>query len=364
MPADLNLKYILNKFKIEGNFIQAKELTSGHINDSFLVEVENKNKQINYVLQKINSTVFSKPEFISHNIATISPTLQHFYKDYPDHYFIRIYPTKDNQYIFFDSEKTPWRLINYIPNSYSPLIPDSPELIIEGSKEYALFQKALINVDQKKIKCPIPNFHNLNFRFQEFNSALEKNNNTRIKRAKKQISFAQSKKHYATEMEKLLNLIPTRITHNDTKISNVLFDIDSKKAKAVIDLDTLMPGNLLWDFGDMARTFCSLSAEDEVHLESVHFHLDLFESLCKGYISELKDIMTKEEKDNIYFGVKYITFIMGLRFLTDYLNNDIYYKIQYFDHNLIRSKNQFRLVSEIEKHEKEIKTIIEQAIDN
>ena len=201
-------------------------------------------------------------------------------------------------------------------------------------------------------------------RLKTFEKVVAKNPENRNQFAEKEINIVKSHKDISEKLIKLLSTkeVPIRVTHNDTKINNVLLDKDSLEGVAVIDLDTIMPGTILFDFGDMIRTFSSTAAEDETDLSKVVLRKDIFMAMAKGYLSELKDVLKKSEIDNLVFGGKVLTFMIGVRFLTDFLEGDIYYKTSKENHNLIRCRTQFKLLSEIEQNEIELNNIIKAEI--
>jgi Ser/Thr protein kinase RdoA (MazF antagonist) len=206
----------------------------------------------------------------------------------------------------------------------------------------------------------IPNFHSLSWRYEQLESAIQKDLVGRVKSVKTDIDFALAHTQVAVDLANYLQegSLPLRVTHNDTKINNVLMDKNTGEAVCVIDLDTVMAGTLIYDFGDLVRTSVSLVAEDETNLDKVQIRMNIFEKLAEGYLSEARHFITEKEKSLLVFGGKMITLIMGIRFLTDYLSGDIYYKIKHENHNIDRCRSQFRLVAEIEKVENKMQEIV------
>ncbi|PLW98993.1 MAG: mucin desulfatase, partial [Marinilabiliales bacterium] len=259
---------------------------------------------------------------------------------------IRLYPAKENSYHHVDEEGNYWRVMNYVKDSHSVDVVETAEQAYEAAKAYAYFQRHLANLPTEGFIETIPDFHSLSWRLQQYDEALQKDAAGRAQSCQAELEFVEQHRHFADKLEALLESgdIPIRITHNDTKINNVLFNNTTRKGIAVVDLDTIMPGSVLYDFGDMMRTFLSPAAEDEHDLSKVIFRQEIFEALHKGYMEELGDILTDGEKEHLRFGGKIMTFIIGLRFLTDHLNGDVYFKVAREGHNLDRCRVQFRLL--------------------
>lgn len=352
------LQTISERFSIKGNFISAKPFGKGHINDTYLITTS----AAKYVLQRINHNIFKEVEKMNQNIIK---ALEHFnekQKIAKDIRFreIKIILSKKDQNHFKDKDGNYWRMMNFISGSFSFDVAEKPEMAYEAAKAFGYFQKNLIELNPDDFFPVIPDFHNLEMRMNWFNKVLENNSEGRNQLATDEIEFVQKHEHLSQKLNLLLKTgrIPQRVTHNDTKINNVLLDKETLKGIAVIDLDTIMPGTVLFDFGDMVRTFTSPAEEDETNLSKVVLRLEIFEALTKGYLSELKDVLTLPEIDNLVFGGKIMTFMIGLRFLTDFLEGDVYYKTARPNHNLDRCRTQFKLLSEIEKNEAAMNSII------
>lgn len=352
------LSEVFDMFTTNGDFINAEPFGSGHINDTYLVT----SSTHKYVLQKVNHNIFPEVEKMNQNIVK---ALKQFYKNQRagrENRFknLEIIFCKNGKNHFKDNNGNFWRLMNFVSDSISFDVVEKPETALEAAKAYGYFQKNLIDVDPDDFFPVIEDFHNLEMRLNSFKNALNNNPENRNETAFAEIEFVKSHEHLSTKLNALLenNQIPIRLTHNDTKINNVLFDKETLKGIAVIDLDTIMPGTVLFDFGDMVRTFTSPAAEDEKDLTKVVLRLEVFEAMAKGYLSELRDELSASEIDNLVFGGKIMTFMIGLRFLTDYLEGDIYYKTTYNNHNLVRSRTQFKLLREIESKEVILNQII------
>ncbi|MCF8373817.1 MAG: aminoglycoside phosphotransferase family protein [Bacteroidales bacterium] len=354
------LQTISEKFLIKGNFISANPFGSGHINDTYLITTSAEK----YILQRINHHIFKEVEKMNQNIIK---ALEHFnekQKISKDIRFreLKIILSKNGHNHFKDEDGNYWRMMNFVSGSVSFDVAKKPEMAYEAAKAFGYFRRNLIDVDPDDFYPVIPDFHNLEMRMSWFHKVLETNSESRNQFAENEIEFVLSREHLSKKLSLLLKSgrIPIRVTHNDTKINNVLLDKDTLKGIAVIDLDTIMPGTVLFDFGDMVRTFISPAEEDETDLSKVVLRLDIFESLAKGYLLELQHLITYTERDHLVFGGKIMTYMIGLRFLTDFLEGDVYYKTARPNHNLDRCRTQFRLLSEIEKNETAMNSIIDQ----
>ncbi len=348
------LEHIVNQFELSGEFVSSKPFGNGHINDTYLIEFDENGITSNYILQRINDFVFKQPEHVAYNIEKV---LTHLKEKGID--VLRTYSSNEKSYVI-DAENSYWRLYNFISHSKSVEVLEHQSQAFEAAKSYAQFQRNLLDLNPLDFYETIPDFHNLEYRFRQFEKALKEDVLGRAERVKSEIDFVIARASISTQVKELFNAqkIPHRITHNDTKLNNVLLDDKSGKGVCVIDLDTVMPGSVLFDFGDMIRTFTSPVAEDEKDTQKVVLRVEIFEEICRGYLSVLANDLTRSEKDNLVLGAKYMILMIGLRFLTDYLQGDTYYKTKYADHNLVRANNQFALLSDLEIKEEELNRIL------
>lgn len=352
---------IINQFDLEGNYLSYESFGNGHINDTYLVKFDegtdgdDEDGKTKYVLQRINRNVFKQGEYVVHNIEKV---LNHLNRN--GNNALRTYSANGTKYVI-DSEHNYWRLYNFVSNSKSVEVIENRDQAYEAAKAYADFLKNLSPLDPNSFYETIPQFHDLGFRYQQFDNAFKSANKLRLSESKDEIEFALSQKSILNSMNAIISekKIPIRITHNDTKLNNVLLDNDTGKAVCVIDLDTVMPAYAFNDYGDMVRTFTSPVPEDEVDQSKVYVREDIFESLTSAYLSGLKEILTKDEKESLLLGAKYMVLIIGLRFLTDYLAGDTYFKVSYDKHNLVRARNQFALLKSIEDREDKLRRIIQ-----
>jgi len=336
----ISIQKIIKDYSGIGDFIDAKPFGSGHINDTYLVITTNDK----YILQRINHNIFKNIKEQNNNIIT---ALDHFYSKcrYENKCRFKeltLILCDDGNSFHYDENGDYWRLMNYIKNSVSFDVAEESNIALEAAKAYGYFQKGLLDLNPDNFFPVIKDFHNLDMRLKTFIDVVAHNPANRNQFVLEEIKFVKNHKYISSFLKQLLknNIIPIRVTHNDTKINNVLLDKNSKKGIAVIDLDTIMPGTVLFDFGDMVRTFTSPVEEDEIDLNKVVLRLNIFEALAKGYLSELKNHLTQNEINNLVFGGKVMTFMIGIRFLTDYLEGDIYYKTSRKNHNLDRCRTQ------------------------
>jgi thiamine kinase-like enzyme len=356
MKGDL-IKFIFNEFDHKSKYLIHSELNSGHINDTFLVKTMSGK---NFVLQRINHNVFKDVPGLVNNKVLISNHIKtkfdYLSSEDISNKVLCFVKTKNTDHYYFNNGEGFWNLMIYIENSVTHEIVKDKEIAYEGGKLLGQFLNFTSDFDSTKLIDVIPNFHDMSFRYTQYASSLQSVSKVRLQKA---TAYTEIVANLKDEMHIIQGLketgkIPVRVTHNDTKISNSLFSEDNKGI-CMIDTDTIMPGIIHYDFGDAIRTICNSAAEDEKDLSKVEFNLDYYKAYKKGFLEKTKNSLTEVELENLPLAVKTMIFIMGLRFLTDYLNNDIYYKTNYPEHNLDRAKNQFRLIESFS--EKITKTI-------
>ncbi len=343
---------VANQFVFTGKIASISSFGGGHINDTFLVETDS---NIRYILQKINKNVFRQPLHVIHNIEKL---LNHFANI--DQNTLITFPNVTGEKFVEDSNQDFWRLYNFVEGTQSYDVIQNKSQAYEAARAFGSFQLSTLGLDADDFYETIPNFHHLGKRFEKFDVVLENDPKSRIKLAENEIQFALDHRKIAIITSEFIatGQLPVRVTHNDTKLNNALLHYQTGKGVCVIDLDTVMPGLVMYDYGDMVRSFTSPVPEDEKDISKVHLRKEIFEELTKGYLSVLSNVLTKTEKENLLLGAKYMTLIMGLRFLTDYIEGDVYYKTKYEDHNLVRAKNQFALLASLEGQEDELQKII------
>lgn len=333
---------VLKEFGIEG--YSAKTFGSGLINNTWCVE--NKNGEKEFILQRINQKIFKFPEDIAFNIRLIADHLRSVTK----YLFTTPLQTKEGNDIL-KTDDGYFRMFPFIKNSHTIDVVQKSKQAYEAAKQFGKFTKVLSGLDTSKLKITIPHFHDLALRYKQFEEALQNGNNQRIQNSKDVIDFILKQKNIVEEFEKI-KLDPEfklRITHHDTKISNVLFN-EEGKGICVIDLDTVMPGYFISDVGDMMRTYLSPVSEEEKNLSKIEVRKDFYDGIINGYLSEMEDELTATEKKYFLYAGKFMIYMQALRFITDHLNNDIYYGAKYEGHNYVRTKNQVTLLQRLQEN--------------
>ncbi|CAN5423164.1 aminoglycoside phosphotransferase family protein [soil metagenome] len=320
------------------------KIGTGHIHQTYKL-----NGKISYILQRINKSVFKQPEVIASNLRFASEYLK---EKFPNYNFLRSIATIDGMEMAYDADGFPWRLFLFQENTITIDKVDTPEEAFRAAAGFGQLTSHLNNIDIGKFSETIPRFHDLSLRYQQFLDARSQVSMERRRSADGCIAACEQLYSLVEMYEKLIGSesLRLRVTHNDTKINNILFDEVSKEVVSVIDLDTLMPGYFIYDLGDMVRTFVSPVTEEEADYEKSVFRKEIYDSVLEGYLSEMGEVMSSDEKNAIPFAGKMMTFIMALRFLTDYLNGDIYYHTMYSGQNLTRAGNQLRFLELLVKH--------------
>ncbi len=358
---------ILSNFRLYGDFIDAKPFGNGYINDTFLARFNQSGTEVKYILRKINKFVFKNPKIVVDNtvnvIAHISKKLKNTGIQEISNHVMKLVESNNNNFYYVDENKDYWCVVLFISNAYTLEKVTTKEEAYESAKAFGQFQKHLIDVDVTKYNDSIPNFHNLSGRLADFDLAFENNSAGRVEQASKEIEAVNEYRYLSEKIEKMIanNELPIRITHNDTKINNVMLNKETHKGQCVIDLDTVMPGTVLYDFGDMVRTSTSPVDEDEKDDAKVTMRIDVFEGLVKGYLEELSGVLSKIEIENLVYGSTVIVYEQLVRFLTDFINGDVYYSTKYDDHNLVRTKTQVALLKSILEQSEEMEKIVKLA---
>jgi len=338
------------KFKLDSQPLSIMNWGEGHIHDTFLVETRDHNPD--YILQKVNHHIFRNVEGMMANIEAVTRHLHNRMSCMPDHCIhmesLTLIYTKDDKSFFKDDNGDFWRMYVFIPDTVTFQKVLDPEVGFEAGHAIGLFQSMLTALKTPLVET-IPDFHNIDWRIEQYKQAGTDNPSGRAGEVTEEISFAelrfeQMSRYYGLLKEKAI----IRVTHNDTKLNNILFN-KNHKALCLIDLDTVMPGYVHFDYGDALRTMANTALEDEKNLSMVQFDCNVYNSFTKGYLLSAGNFLTEDEKDLLPYAPVYLTFIIGLRFLTDYLNGDIYYRIHHPGHNLERARVQFKLVEEMEK---------------
>ena len=330
---------------------------NGHINDTYIVH-----SQPNYILQRINKNVFTNPPAVMENIQGVTEFLRKKIiaeGGNPDRETLNLIPTVDGKSYYLHTDGEYYRVYKFIERAVSYDIVENPMQLYHAARAFGKFQNMLADYPAEKLHETIVDFHNTPARYEQFKTALAKNASGRAKNAGPGIDFVLAREKDASIVVDALadGSIPLRVTHNDTKLNNVLLDEVTGEGVCVIDLDTVMPGSLLYDYGDALRFGGSSGAEDEPDLSKIWFDVEKFTAFTKGFIEVLPSI-TEKELRLLPFSIKLMTLECGSRFLADYINGDVYFKTHYPEHNLIRARTQFKLVKEIEDKMDELNAIV------
>ncbi len=350
---------ILTAFGLPAD-LQAKAVHGGHINDTFSVETP----EGQFILQRINRFVFPSPEHIMENVSAVTEFLRNKIKARggdPMRETLTLRKTTENAGFFRDEDGEYWRCTVLITGATAHETPAGSKMLREAGSAFGSFQSMLSDYPADTLHEIIPHFHDTPDRFRQLREAMEQNTAGRKQEAEPEIAFALQREKNCGFLMELLSQgkLPLRVTHNDTKMSNVLIDDTTGKAVCVIDLDTVMPGLTAFDFGDSIRAGAATAAEDETDLSKVHFDLSLFEAYAEGFLAAAGTALSETELATLPMGAILMTFEVGIRFLADFLNGDVYFRTAYPAHNLDRARNQFKLVEEMEQKQEEMNAVIQ-----
>jgi len=355
------------EFAFGGRVVSAAPYGSGHINDTFLTPVETAAGPRRFILQRINHQVFRQPDLLMENVERVCAHAQSQLRaaGEPDAHrrALRLIPTRGRKAWQVDPAGNRWRCYDFIEGATGHDVVRTPAQAEAAAKAFGAFQALLANLPGERLHETIPDFHHTPARFARFQAAVAKDGHGRAAAAGPEIAFALARAHEVGVVVEDLRTgaLPERVTHNDTKLNNVLLDDITQEGICVIDLDTVMPGSALYDFGDLVRTSTSPAAEDETDLSLVRMQLPMFEALVRGYLASARGFLTPREKALLPFAGKLITFEIGLRFLTDWLEGDTYFGIKRPGHNLDRCRAQFALVASIETQFPAMREIVARA---
>ncbi len=356
---------VVKHFQYEGALVDCRPYGSGHINDTYLLTFEIAEMgHIKVILQRMNRTVFAKPVELMENITGVTSHLRKKIVEHggdPERETLNVIPAVDGKPYYQDSLGDYWRSYKFITDATSYDKVEKSEHFYQSAVAFGNFQRLLADYPAETLHETIEGFHDTKARFKVFKDAVEKDVAGRASRVKDEIQFVLDREDTANYFADLLSRgeVPLRVTHNDTKLNNIMIDNKTGKGICVIDLDTVMPGLAVNDFGDSIRFGASTAAEDETDLDKVSCSMELFELYAKGYIEGCGGKLTRQEIELMPMGAKVMTFECGMRFLTDYLQGDTYFKIHREDHNLDRSRTQFKLVEDMERKWYTMKEIIE-----
>lgn len=355
------LKDVVFQFIDKEENVKVEPLGKGHINDSYRVGTAEKE----YVLQRVNHNIFKNVHELQNNIQRVTSHIRAKLIDKGvsdvERRVITLIPTNDGALYYKDNNGDYWRLMIYIKDSksYEEI---NPDLAYRAGMAFGEFQKALEDIPGEPLFETIPNFHNMENRLEAFRESVKANKAGRLDEVSDLVKEIEDRAEEMCKAERMHRegKLPKRINHCDTKVNNVLFDNDDQVI-CVVDLDTVMPGFVLSDFGDFIRTGANTGAEDDKDLDNVSVNLDIFEAYAKGYLKHAASFLTDAEIENLPYGAKLLTYMQMVRFFTDYIDGDTYYKIAYPEHNLVRTKAQFKLLQSLEENYEKMQQIVKDA---
>lgn len=363
METPFDIGFLSEGFNLSGKFTNYKTKNDGHINSTYVLffEEDDGTKKA-YTVQKINTYVFKDPDGLMNNIVGVTSHLQNKIRQSggnPMRETLTFLPAVNGKYYYRDADGACWRCYYYIDDAYTCNLIENESVFFGAGKAFGTFQQQLSDYPIDTLSETIPKFHNTYSRLLDFKKAVNDDIAGRAKNVKEEIDFILSRED---DTKILLDMIekgelPLRVTHNDTKLNNILFDEKTNEGICIIDLDTVMPGLSLYDFGDSIRFGANTASEDEKDVSKVHLSLELYKAYVEGYLSTAKQSLTDNEIEYLPFSAKLMTLECGMRFLGDYLNGDVYFKTAYPEHNLVRSHTQLALVKDIEDKMEEMKKI-------
>ena len=398
---------IAREFALIGDIVSVRAYGNGHINDTYLVETTEKTTASNndattsetsnntpnhstqrrYILQRINSNVFPQPDLVMSNVIRVCDHIRaklleantDVFDNSIDRLSLRLVPTYPCGELYYidnnnnntttttaqtktsDDNSSRWRCYHFIANATGHEIVSSIDQARSAGQAFGTFASLLSDLPGQRLHETIPNFHNTPYRLEQLQLAITNNTFNRVQFVKQEIEFVFARECDVSVLVNAIHdgLIPERVTHNDAKLGNVLLDNTTNEGICIVDLDTVMPGTVLYDFGDLVRTLTSPVGEDEVDLSKVTMQLPYYKALLEGYLESTRDFLTSQEKSLLAFAGKLITLEIGIRFLTDYINGDVYFKIDRAEHNLHRARAQFKLVQSIEEQMTKMQALVD-----
>jgi hypothetical protein len=369
--TDEQLRGVARQFQIVGELATVLPYGTGHINDTYCAVYHHEGQPGRTLLQRVNTAIFKNPAELMENIRRVTAHVATKLSGQPDSRpgsrpdshrgVLALIPTREGRAWHQDEGGSCWRMYRFEEQSHTYDSVQSPAQAFQAAAAFGQFQSLLADLPLPRLHDTIADFHNTPLRLEALGQEVALDRANRARFAKAEIEFAFARQSIAGV---LINAgLPERVTHNDCKLNNVLFDTTTGQALCVIDLDTVMPGLSLYDFGDMVRTATSPAGEDEPDLAKVTMQLPMFEALLRGYLSTAGNFLTREEKLHLAFAGKLLAFEQGIRFLADYLAGDPYYKVKGPDHNLDRCRTQFKLLQSIEQQEEKMHQLIGRLLD-
>ena len=350
-------------FDLCGEVTHIEECHNGHINRTYFLTCRDGEGSRRYVMQMINTNIFKKPDEVMENIVNVTCHIRKGYEEKgidPDRRTLNVIYTKDGKWGYNDPDGRYWRTYDFVEDADCFMQVESAEMFCKVGFAFGQFQRQLSDFDASVLYESIPNFHNTEWRYQNLEKAIAENKSGRAHLIPDDIKFALDRKEITSFINKSIadGSLALRVTHNDTKLNNIMVDRATGDGICVIDLDTVMPGSVLADFGDSIRFGASSAAEDETDLSKVYCRLDMFEAYAKGFIEGLEGSLMESEIKALPMGALILTYETGIRFLSDYLDGDVYFRTAYPEHNLDRARNQFKLVADMESKMDEMSAIV------
>ncbi len=363
MATEPDLSALTQAFQVTGRFDRATRTDSGHIHNTFVVMMITPQGILRYTLQHINTRVFKDPEKLMENIERVTAFARQQIRQEggnPDRQTLTLVPGRDGHAYHVTPEGEYWRMYAFIDGTSSYEITDNPHILYHAARSFGNFQRLLDRLPGPRLHETIPYFHYTPRRYAAFEAAVAADQAGRVEETAAEIEWIRQRRDETSIIVDLLaqGRIPERITHNDTKLNNVLIDDATGEGLCVIDLDTVMPGSSLYDFGDLVRMGAATAIEDETALEKVGLDLTRFEWLARGYLDATRGFLTPLEQAHLVFSARLITLEQAMRFLTDYLNGDTYYKVSHPRHNLDRARNQIKMVTDMEDKQAAMEAVL------
>ncbi len=347
------IRQILSKFFPSKTIADFAPYGAGNINDSFRVRIKRNDSDEFFLLQRLNHQVFKEPQKVMANIDLV---YRHLSRQGADDYLLKPIRDRKGNSLYVDDHGNFWRVFPFFTGTYSSAKAENPDQAFRAARKIGSFLRDLTDLDPSQLATTIPHFHDSLFRWDHFQNVIAVCSEERLNEAREETDFLISRRAL---FGRIANLdLPLRAVHNDAKINNVLFDEHSGAAVSLIDWDTIMPGTILSDFGDMVRSMVNPLEEDDPDIECVEADMEIFEAISRGFLSSIGSFLTPQEKDNLVLGARWITLEQTLRFLTDYLEGDVYYKVRDPEHNLIRTRNQIALFKSMEAKAQSMEEIV------